>query len=312
MNYTIVEYDPTYDAGIQQLEHEIVQGKTIQLKILKKHFLDRAIVFKKYFAFLALQMGTRPIGAGIMAQTQLKVNAETFNAGVLFDVKVHQDFRGQGINRAMFKYARQQFFDVLGLSRNFTTLKNSNAPVLRSAIKTIFKMYLYDFVYLTIPTKTRVAIATKLNDAEQLFKVGLFDKAELDTAYYQDFESGLGCFYTRNMYRLQITRISAGFQLIFRLLKMLLPQRYAFLPQEGDQLAFACLYNHAAANITQLNEVLAHLQQKDIPYLLVCCKKKDCIYEALKHLSINTYAYLLMSNFPLKNEDSVCLDVRCL
>lgn len=314
MNFTIVDFDPKYEAGIQQLEKEIVQGKGIQLKTLKNHFLDRATVFGKYLGFLTLNEATKPIGVSIAAQTKLRVNTETFDAGILYDVKVHPAYRNQGINRSMSKYAYSHFFIPNGLTRNFITLKMSNVPVLRSALKAISKMWLYDFVYLTLPTQPRIPIQNSHGNqhAEQRFAVTFFDETDLDKGYCQHFASGLACFYTQKMYQLRITHINFWYKLGLSILKALSPLRYAHLPKEQDTMAFGSLYNHAAENISQVNEVLEHLYEKNIPFLMVCCQKNDCIYNALQKYSINTFGYFLLSDFELQATDALTIDVRCL
>ena len=53
MNMNIIPYEQKYDDRILQLEKGIVQGKSIQLEIIKDHFLGRATVFRKYHALLA-------------------------------------------------------------------------------------------------------------------------------------------------------------------------------------------------------------------------------------------------------------------
>ena len=54
MDYVIIPYSETYNDKALSLEKGIAQGLNIQLEILKNQFLDRASVFKKYFACLAI------------------------------------------------------------------------------------------------------------------------------------------------------------------------------------------------------------------------------------------------------------------
>ena len=77
-------------------------------------------------------------------------------------------------------------------------------------------------------------------------------------------------------------------------------------------MQFACLYNHHPHNLSGINNVLQALERTGIAYLLVCCRKGDAVYQALKKYSINTYGYYILTDFPVKREDSVVMNVRCL
>lgn len=84
------------------------------------------------------------------------------------------------------------------------------------------------------------------------------------------------------------------------------------MPQEGDTLQFACLYNHQPHNLSGINSVLQELENTGIDYLLVCCRKRDAIYRTLQKYSINTYGYYILTDFPVRRRDRVTIDVRCL
>jgi len=64
-----------------------VQGKAIRMKIIKKHFLDRAKVFNKYHALLAVDTKDNPVATCIGAATKLVINGTRLNAGIGYDVK---------------------------------------------------------------------------------------------------------------------------------------------------------------------------------------------------------------------------------
>lgn len=312
MDTTIVSYDQRFDEDIQMLEQYIVQGNNIQLEIIKDHFLDRATVFKKYYASLALDQAGIPIATAIGARTSLCINGTSFDAGIGYEVKVHPRYHNKGIGRKMATHIYQHFFRPEGLGKNFITLKKSNIPVVRLVARAIGKIWLYNFVYLTIPATTRTGNILMGKSKKQLFSVGLFNKEELHHSYYTDVSNNLGYFHTYKMYRLKIRRIGFLYKLGLVLIKKLQPKKYASLPKVKETFHSAALYNHHAGNIHNINEVLEQLENKEIHYLMVCCQKNDCIYDALKKFSINTYGYYILGDFPLTKKDKVTIDARCL
>lgn len=312
MDTTIVSYDQRYDEDIHRLEKYIVQGKNIQLEIIKDHFLDRTTVFKKYYACLLLDTAGVPIATAIGAQTILHINGNGFNAGIGYEVKVHPDYHNKGIGRRMATHIYRQFFRPEGLHKNFITLKKTNIPVVRLVARAIGKVWLYDFVYLTIPAKARIANIPACKTKNQLFSVALFNKEDLASTYYTDVSNRLGYFHTYKMYRLKIRKIGFLYKLGLGLIKKIQPKKYARLPGINEIFSSATLYNHHAGNIHNINTVLEQLEKLGIHYLMVCCRKHDCIYNALKKSSVNTYGYYILSDFPLTKKDGVTIDARCL
>ena len=84
------------------------------------------------------------------------------------------------------------------------------------------------------------------------------------------------------------------------------------MPAAGETMKFATLFNHTPENIIHISEVLEELKQKGVNYLLVCCRRKDSLFNTLKKISVNTYGYFLLTDFMLEKQDSVTMDVRCL
>src|SRR5215213_333234 len=99
MHIKLTPYHPIYDNAIARLENSIAQGKGIQLKILKNHFLDRSVVFSKSYPCLALNGKHEVIGTAIGAETKLVINGRSFTAGFVLDAKVHSLYRNKGIGR---------------------------------------------------------------------------------------------------------------------------------------------------------------------------------------------------------------------
>lgn len=311
MSFSIVPFDTRYSEGIGKLEQGIEQGRGIRLQIIKDHFLDRAVVFKKYHAGVVLNTTGEPIATIIGAKTILVLNGDEVNAGVGFDVKVQPAYRKKGIGKLMAKYLYKEFFKPEGLTRNFITLKISNIPVVRLA-SAVRNIWLYNFVYLTIPSRSRLKETVDVKGKKQLLSVTLFNQEEIQEDFYTTMPSGLAYFHTNKMYRLKINSIAFLFRLGIRIIKNLQPGKYAFLPAKNVTMEFATLYRHTAQNIIHINGVLEQLEKKGVNYLLVCCRKSDIIYNTLKKMSINTYGYYLLSDFSLNNKDAVTIDVRCL
>lgn len=311
MSINIVPYNNSYDQSIAILEQEIVQGRQIKLRILKQHFLDRSSVFPKFYPCVAIEHNTKLVGTVIGTQTAMILNETQFNAGFGIDLKVHPAYRNKGIAKMMIKHLYKNFFEEEMLTKNFITSKSSNTPLIRLVTKLSTKVWLYDFVYLTIPTKVRID-AAKISNPNQELAVTLFNKENLPPGYFTSFADGLSYFHTYRLYRLSIQQVSFVYQQGINLLKKVKKSKYAFLPAVNEVMEFATLYNHRCDNIHHLNEVLLDLERNGKSYLLVCCRKNDSIYNYLKKYSINTYGYNILSDFALHKNDKITIDVRCL
>ena len=311
MILNLVPYDKKYDDRIHNLEQSIIQGKSIQLEIIKDHFLSRTTVFKTNYPCLVVNEHDVVIATAIGAKTEIIINGGHSDAGVVYDVKVHPSYRKKGVGKMMAKHISGEFFKKEALSRNFITLKLSNAAVIRLA-NAVRKIWLYDFVYLTIPSTYRVKKSLYTKGKKQLLSVALFHSDDLCPSYYVPVKNGLGYFHTSKMYRLKIRHINPLFRIGLGIMKKIQPQKYAYLPEEGDMFEFVTLYNHNAQTIQHINEVLEKLEDSGIKYLMVCCRKHDVIYNALKEQCISTYDYYVLSDFPLTKNDEITIDVRCL
>ncbi|HVG15851.1 MAG TPA: GNAT family N-acetyltransferase [Chitinophagaceae bacterium] len=310
MHINLVRYQPTYDSAIAHLEGSSVQGNGIQLKILKEHFLDRSIVFPKTFPCLALNEHGEVIGTSVGAETKLVINGIIYPSGFVLDAKVHPSYRNKGIGRQLAQQ-QKEWFNQEGWEKNFTTAKLSNAAVVKLSAKAIGKIFLTPFVYLTIPTNTRISSDFRASGTKK-FSVRLFGKASLPLRYHTTFPGGLGIFHTWMVYRIKVEKISWLYRLGLGCIEKMFPNRYAVLPKEKEVMEFATLFNHTEENIGGINEVMEHLNGEGIRFLLVCCRKGDSMYDHLKKYSINTYAYNMITDFPLYEKDEIALDVRCL
>lgn len=310
-SYHILPLDPAYHVAALALEKGVVQGKSIQLEILKDKFLSRAMPFASHYACMAVADSGEIIGSAIGASTTIKINDEEFEAGFAFDTKVNPAWRGQHIGRSLAKTLYRNFFQPGSMSQTFMTAKTSNLPILKVAANTVSQTWYYPFAYLTIPTSARIRDReyTKNN---QTFKVSLFNKQQLSPEYFYELENGLGYFRTYKAYRLKIRKLSWPVKTGISVLKFLNQGKYKDLPAENDEISFATLFNHSPDNIQGLNKVLEKLEAEGVSQLLVCCCKNDSIYNSLKNKSINTYPYCLVSDFELNPTDKFTIDVRCL
>ncbi|MFZ9388385.1 MAG: hypothetical protein ACO25B_10915 [Chitinophagaceae bacterium] len=312
VKFHIEPYSDKYLSGVTALEAGIIQGSNIKLELVKEHFLDRAKVFENIYPCIALSEENDVIGMAVGAQTKLIINDVPINAGIGFDTKINPLWRNKGVGRMLAKYIYKEFFMPQKLENNFMTAKKSNVPVLKLISRALPDVWIYDFVYLTIPTSSRTKAPAYSSVQLQQFSVQLFDKEEIPADYYLQEGEKPGCFHTYKLYRLRIKRISRLYKFCMALLKNMNPVKYGALPEESDVLSFATLYNHHAGNIHGIDEVLDRLEKKGIRYLLVCCRKNDMIYKLFKNISINEYGYYMISDFRLGKNDRVAIDVRCL
>ena len=308
----IVPFSEVYNEPALAMEKRIVQGTGVRLEIQKAHFLSRALVFKTHYACLAINAQQQITGAAAAARTTICLNGKTLAAGIAFDTKVVPAWRKKGIGRQMAKQLYNDFFKPQQLYNVFLTAKTANVAVVKLSRRTAPGRSLYPFVYLSIPSTIRLPAINMPLAGKQLFHVQLFDLQDLPPAYYTNFSNGLGCFYTNRIYGLKINKISMFHKAGIALLKLLRPSKYASLPREGDQLLCAALFGHCTENIAGINTVLEKLQLEGIDQLLVCCRKGDAIYRAVKEIAIYRYQYFVAADFELRDTDELTIDARCL
>ena len=310
--YDIISYSEALNLQLLQFEKEIVQGRQIQLEIVKQHFLDRAAVFKKFQAFIAVDAQQHIIGTSIGAQTTIEINGEQIQAGFGFDAKVSPNQRNKGLGKSLAREVYRQYFVANGMSKNYMTAKLNNAAVLKMISGMLSNVWIYDFTYLSIPASARIKHKYFRESSADNFGVRLFDQENVNPDSYTIFENGLGHFHTYKMYQLKIKKVNFAYRIALGFLRKYYPSKYQNTPKEGEIMSFSTLYNHSVENLTGINLVLEDLEKKGIGFLLVCCKKQGAAYRFLKSISINSYDYNIVTDFDLKENDSVNIDVRCL
>ncbi len=306
----IVPYSPEHEPALLQLERNAVQGRFIQLEMLRDGYLSRSEVFEKHQAYVSLNEKGQVMGVLAASVTPIWQNGQERQVGVCFDVRVDPAFRGHGLTKKMGFHANEAFYKKYSVEGLFLTLKAGNDAVYKSAKILGVELYLYPFVYLTVPTWRRIG-ERKAFSAQQRFQVRLTPNPAQESKFYQLFEGGLGVWHTHRMYRLRIRKLHPLLKWGQHLLNFFKKEDRQ-LPAEGDELRFASLFGCTTENADKLDEVLAYLQNQGIGYLSVCCAEGDFLYELFKPLSINAYPYLLLSTFPTKPGDEIGMDVRCL
>jgi hypothetical protein len=312
MKYQIIPYESSYDREIEILEKSIVQGKAVQLEIVKESFLSRALPYREFRASLAINEQGKVVGTSISAKTKIKINEKIYETAIGFDVKVSQDDRNRGVGRLLAKDGKTQILKQYGIDKNFITLKKSNTAVIKLSVAAIKKTFLYEFIYLTIPVKQRIIFPDELKNTKQLFSVHLFDPEDVDKSLFFQTKSGLAYFHTDKLYKLKIKNIHWLYKLGLKIYRKISPKKAAFLPVEKKTFGFATLYNYDPQNIQNINEILERVSAIGIDYLQVCCRKDDFLYPLIKPYAISIYPYYILSDFPLAETDSVGIDVRCL
>ena len=310
-DYHIIPYSESYHDKVCALEQGIVQGRKIQLEIIKANFLDRANIFKNHYSCIAVTNENEVVGSAIGAQTTVMINRQQSAVGIAFDTKVDPCSRGRGIGKAMVRDIYTKFYNPMGLRKNLMVAKQSNSAVVKLASKAVHNIWFYDFVYLTIPTSNRVEIPASASRIPQLLSIQLFDEHSLPGEFYSTLQNGLSYFETHKLYRLKIKNINWFYKQGISFLK-LVDEKYRSLPGENETLSLATLFNHTPENIHEINQVLEELRSKGIKQLLVCCRRHDYIYRVLRKASINQYQYNLVSDFHIGRNDQVAIDVRCL
>ncbi len=127
--------------------------------------------------------------------------------------------------------------------------------------------------------------------------------------HISEFKNGLCVWHTHDLYRLKIRKIHPLIQFGSWFLENIKKIR---VPHEGEIVSFACLYNNNTENIHLIDEVLTFLKSIKVNTLVVCCKKNDLMWKALKPFAIHSMPSYILADFPIHHDDTVTIDVRCL
>ena len=307
----IVPYNSQYDDFLRQLDQQAPQGSWVQLELLRDHFLSRALVFDDYQASILLDAHGQPVGAGISALVPVLLDGQRTTAGFGFDVKVLPAYRGQHFASRLAAHAIEHHFKPAGADIQLLTTKKSNKLILGRMIGRLMDTHLYDFVYLTLPTRRPLRPGKPGGEAVRLH-IDLLSERPMLHDYYELSPTGLGIWHLHKCYRLRIRHLHPLLRTALRLRTLLRGPQALPLPQQGDELRMAALFRFSESQLAQLDSHLPALAQQGIDYLLVCCRRGDRIYQQLQPSSIYTYDYYLIGNHDFSQNQSITLDVRCL
>jgi hypothetical protein len=310
-SYRIIEYAPKYDVFLEDLDKRSLQGRRIQLELVRDHFLSRAIVFEDYRACILLDKSGMPAGAGASAIVPMLLDGRTYRAGFGFDLKVLPEFRHLHLASHFAAYTLENHFKPGGCTLYFLTSKKSNEEIMRHILTPLFPVFRYDFVYLTLPTGRPLKPARKQGNPQRFF-VELLSNAGGLQPYYEITDSGLGIWYLDKCYRLRIRYIHPLLHLLTRAGGWLKKQWSEIIPRVGGEMRMAALYNLTADRLPSVEACLPRLAAQGIQYLLVCCQRNDVVYHFLHPSSINTYDYNIMGSENFADHATLTMDVRCL
>lgn len=305
---TFIEYSPELDDSLLKLEASNVQGDLIRLKIHKDYFLQRAHVFPEKVIYIA-GIEKSIVGSGIIAKVDLTINSEKMEAAFGFDVKVDQQYRGKGIGKWLSMQGLDLALKRFNTPKVFITMKVSNFAVQKIVQYHAKGNYMFPFVYLTIPSSQRLN-KTKSGKPSQ-FKVTYTGADDMEGGLSRFYSPETGYFRTYHMYALSVEKIHPMIHIGYRLLQIIGPAKYKYLPTIGKQFKTCTAFGIEPTNIMIINDMLRDLQAEEVDFLMVCCRKGDEIYNSLKSISIDETRYLVGANFPIHENDTISMDVRC-
>lgn len=309
-NFRVVPYSPEHEESLLKLERLSPQGFMVKLEIERPHYLSRAVLFDDYAAFVALGQDDDVIAGGIGAQVPMCIRGKLHQTGYGFDVLVNQAYRNLGIGRAIANNFREHFFKPNGLSRQFTTLRAGNMPMLHLLSRSYRNTYLYEFLYLTFPTARTIRVEN-LDIGQPSFGVDLLSGHDRLKDYYERTENELGLWHTHKVYQLRVKSVSpvlsGGLWLGNRFIRT-----NKYVPETGSVIKVATLFNLNKDNIHSLPAVSLQLYKEGINYFQICCQPHDAVYRSLHKSAINAFSYNVVSTQELNAPEPFILDVRCL
>ncbi len=311
MTYQILPFDEKYNDALMALEKLTPQGKNVKLEMVRPKFLSRSEVFERYSIFVAVNQSKNSlIGVAGVSIVPVKYEDAIMQVGFGYDLKIDPNHRKKGLAKEFGKILVDEYLINNDISNYFITLKTGNEGAAK-AVYVIPKQWdTYNFIYLTIPTYKRIKSLTTTN-RNQFLSTELLSRPTIANNFIIKTESGLSIWETYKTYKLKIQHVPFFMGLGAKLANIIVSEEKK-IPNKGDVLKFATLFNYTPENIRTINEVLEILQNKNIQYLNVCCTKDDFAYELLKPYAMNLLPYTMLNTFGVQNGHQLTLDVRCL
>lgn len=311
MTYNIIPYEAKYNDALMVLEQLTPQGKKVKLEMLRSSFLSRSEVFEQYSVYVAVDR-TKDTVIGVAGVSIIPVKYEDsfIQAGFGYDLKVAPTHRKKGLAKKFGKFIVDEYLNDNDISNYFLTMKTGNEAMAKAVFVVPNQWFRYNFLYLTIPTFKRIKSQTTTN-RNQFLSTELFSRPTNMEKYIIETESGLGIWKTCNVYQLKIQNMPFLMNMGTKLANLIVSKEKK-IPNKGDVLKFATLFNYNLQNIGNINEALEILQNKNIQYLNVCCTEEDLAYQILKPYALNILPYTMLNTFEAENGHRLTLDVRCL
>lgn len=310
MTYQILPYEAKYNDALMALEKLTPQGKKVKLEMLRTKFLSRSEVFERYSIYVAVdQTKDSVVGVAGVSIVPVKYEDSFIQAGFGYDLKVEPAHRKKGLAKRFGKILVDGYLINNDISNYFITLKTGNEGAAKAVYAIPKQWYTYNFSYLTIPTFKRIKSLSTAN-RNQFLSTELLSRPTNADEYIIETESGLCIWKTYKTYQLKIKDMPFFMNIGAKLANLILSKEKK-MPNKGDVLKFATLFNYNPENIGNINEVLEMLQNRNIQYLNVCCTEEDLTYELLSPYAMNSLPYTMLNTFEVQNGYHLTLDVRC-
>jgi hypothetical protein len=304
----IEPYRPDLEPEILAIENTAIRGSLINMEIVRDSYIRRAQVFQSYGSYLGFNEKGKLVGAIIGTKVPLKINGKEFKAGFGLDLQVLPAWNNKDTGRHLTDYLVRNFFYQHNLTKNFITLKVSHNPVMKLG-ESMFKKYTFvNLNCLVIPTRTRITGKLTIEKSVS-FSIDLMDQHYKFPELISSFKGGLSAWHSHKLYKLRISKIHPLARIATAIVSLLSKKKY---PSNGDEIKTATLFNLNRENIVHINDALDYLEKNEVNYINVACQKNDPVYTLLKTYSIFTYDNYIVADFPLRPNDKITLDVRCL
>jgi hypothetical protein len=305
---SIMPYNPALEPDIMAIERKVLGGPLVKMEMVRDSYISRAKVFQSYGSYVGYNEKGQLIGAIIGTKVPLKINGKEFKAGFGLDLHVLPSWKNKEACRQLTDFVVRNFFHQHNLTKNFITLKASDNPVMKLGEMQMRKYTCVDFTCLVIPTRARtngmLTIEKPFN-----FSTDLMDEHSNFTELITRFKGGLCAWHTHKLYKLRIRKIHPLARISTAIVSLMNRKQY---PATGDEIKTATIFNLNRENIIHINDALEYLDNNDVNYLNVICRKNDPVYTRLKTYSIFSYNNYIVADFPIRPDDKITLDVRCL
>ncbi|GAB3955497.1 hypothetical protein GCM10028805_43220 [Spirosoma harenae] len=311
MNKGILPYAPAFEADLLALERACPQGsRMLQMVMERPQFITRSAVFDRYDQ-LTYWINNRLVSVSACAETRINLNGEPRQIGFHYDARTHPDFRNRGLQGLLTRRLLTEFSQPTGLTQTIVTFKANNLATLLLGKKEGGKS-LYNFTYLTVPTRSKISspAVDQLRNAP-FFSTDLLSGQEKLREYYTRYIGTLGVWHLEKVYQLRVVHLASWLRIVKKFVSGF-GQQHTRIPSEGQTLRMRLLMGFQAEHATVLNDLLADMAQQGIDYLLVATHPNDGLYHWLRPYAIDTTNYSLLADFAVQPTDQLTLDVRCL